>query len=119
MTPFPYASLGAGAFVATMASTLSGSFCLPAPDAFSVGPVQLHILALSWRLKGGGVWSAPPGSSDVNLLRYCDGVVDLYAEVSDGALDLRVPQQELHRPQIACAPIDQGRFRASERMCPE
>jgi hypothetical protein len=67
---------------------------------------------------GQGV-SALPLSSDVNLFRYCDSIIDLDAEISDGALNLGVPQQELNRPQITCPSIDQGGFRAPEGMCPE
>jgi hypothetical protein len=44
--------------------------------------------------------------SDVKLFRYSDGVIDLDTEVSDGALNLGVPQQELDRPQIARPSID-------------
>ena len=36
--------------------------------------------------------SAPPLRSDINLFGYRDGIIDLDAEVSDGALDFRVPQ---------------------------
>ena len=39
-----------------------------------------------------------PGISDVSLLRYRERVVNLDAKVTDGALDLRVPQQELNSP---------------------
>jgi hypothetical protein len=34
--------------------------------------------------------------SDINLFRYGKGIIDLDAEVSDGAFDLGVPEQELH-----------------------
>jgi hypothetical protein len=43
-------------------------------------------------------------------LRYGKGVVDLDAEVSDGALDPGVAEQELHGSQVACAPVDQSRL---------
>ena len=62
---------------------------------------------------GQGV-SALPLSSDVNLFRYCDSIIDLDAEISDGALNLGVTPQELNRPQITCPSIDQGGFRAPE-----
>jgi hypothetical protein len=35
---------------------------------------------------------SPRGTSDVDLFRYCQRVIDLYAEVSDGTLDLGMPQ---------------------------
>jgi hypothetical protein len=39
-----------------------------------------------------------PGISDVDLFSYREGVIDLNAEVSDGAFDLGVTEQELHGP---------------------
>ena len=55
-----------------------------------------------------------PGISDVNLFRYCQGVINFDAEVSDSALDLGMPEQELDSPQVARPPIDQGRFCSSQ-----
>jgi hypothetical protein len=49
-----------------------------------------------------------PGNSDINLFRYGKGIIDLDAEVPDGAFDLGVPEQELHGAQIAGTPVDQG-----------
>jgi hypothetical protein len=37
-----------------------------------------------------------PGISDVNLFRYREGIIYLDAEVSDGAFDLGMVEQELH-----------------------
>jgi hypothetical protein len=34
-----------------------------------------------------------PGISDINLFRYCQGVIDLDAEISDRAFDLGMPEQ--------------------------
>ena len=39
-----------------------------------------------------------PGISDVDLFRYCEGIIYLDAEVSDGAFNLAVAEQELHGP---------------------
>jgi hypothetical protein len=39
-----------------------------------------------------------PGISDVDLFRYREGIIHLNAKVSDGAFDLGVAEQELHRP---------------------
>ncbi len=36
-----------------------------------------------------------PGSSDVNLFSYGEGIIDFDAEIPDGALDLRMSQQQL------------------------
>src|SRR5215475_12631585 len=56
----------------------------------------------------GRAGSALPSCSDVDLFRYRDSVIDLNTEVSDGALDLGMAQQELDRSQVACPSIDQG-----------
>ena len=37
-----------------------------------------------------------PCSSDVNLFRYGEGIIDFDAEIPDGALDLCMSQQQLH-----------------------
>ena len=60
-----------------------------------------------------------PGISDINLFRYCQGVIDLDAEIPDRAFDLGMPEQELDGPEISRPPIDQGRFCASKRMRPK
>jgi hypothetical protein len=39
-----------------------------------------------------------PGISDINLVRYRESIIYLDAEVSDGAFDLGVAEQELHGP---------------------
>jgi hypothetical protein len=57
-----------------------------------------------------------PGISDINLFGYCEGVIDLDAEISDGAFDLGMPEQELDSPEIARPSIDQGGLGATERM---
>jgi len=44
-------------------------------------------------IKEGQSRSALPGYSDVNLLNHGEGVVDVNAEIPDGALDLGVSQQ--------------------------
>jgi len=41
------------------------------------------------------------------LFSYREGVIDLNAEVSDGAFDFGVAEQELHGPQVAGSTIDQ------------
>jgi hypothetical protein len=48
------------------------------------------------------------------LFRNGKGVIDLDAEVSDGALDLGMAEQKLHGPQISSASVDQGRLGSSE-----
>jgi hypothetical protein len=44
------------------------------------------------------------------LFCYREGVVDLDAEISDGTLDLGMPQKELYGSQVAGSAIDQGRL---------
>ncbi len=55
-----------------------------------------------------------PGISDINLFRYCQGVIDLDAEIADRAHDLSMLKQELDGPQVACPSIDKGSFRAAQ-----
>ena len=47
---------------------------------------------------GGQSASAPPSGSDINLLSNREGVIDLDAQVSDGALDLAMAEEQLYRP---------------------
>jgi hypothetical protein len=56
--------------------------------------------------------TALPRCSDVDLL--CDGerVIDLDAKISDRALHLGVPEEQLNRPKIAGTPIYQRRLGA-------
>ena len=60
-----------------------------------------------------------PSSLDVNL--FCDskGIIDLDTEVPHRALDLGVTKKQLHRSQIAGAPIDQGCLGSPQGMCTE
>jgi hypothetical protein len=62
----------------------------------------------------GGACLLRPGISDVNLFRYSQGVIYFNTQISDGAFDLRVPERKLDRSEISRAPIDQGRFGASQ-----
>jgi hypothetical protein len=41
------------------------------------------------------------GDSELNLLRDAEGVVDLNAEIADGALEFRMPEEELYGSQVA------------------
>ena len=47
-----------------------------------------------------------PSISDVNLFRYREGIIYLNAEVSYGAFDFCVSEQELNRPQIPGSTVD-------------
>ncbi len=47
------------------------------------------------------VWAVPagrPSHSDLHRLRYRQGVLDLDAEVANGAVHLRMAEQKLNRP---------------------
>src|SRR6266508_1673015 len=77
-------------------------------------PVLVPLLARTYPMRRGRACPLCPGTSDINLFRYRKGVIDLNAEVSDGAFNLGVAEQELHGSQIPRAPIDQGRLGSSE-----
>ena len=58
--------------------------------------------------------AAPPQLSDLDLLGDCQGIIYFDAEIADGAFDLRMPEQELHGPQVAGLPVDQGCLGSAE-----
>ena len=62
----------------------------------------------------GGAIPLRPNSSDINLFRYGESVVDLNSEIPHRALNLIVSQQKLHGPQIASAAVDKGRFGSAQ-----
>jgi hypothetical protein len=55
-----------------------------------------------------------PVPSNVDLLRYGEGIVHINAEIPHSALDLSVTKQKLDGAQIAGAPIDQRRLRSPQ-----
>jgi hypothetical protein len=55
-----------------------------------------------------------PGISNINLFRYRQSIIHLDSEISDGTFDLGVAKQKLDSPEIASAPVNQGRFSASQ-----
>jgi len=57
-----------------------------------------------------------PGSSNIDLFGYRDSVINLDAEVSHGALDLGVAEEELNGTQVSCAPIDQRGLGPPQRV---
>ena len=73
-------------------------------------------LASSTRSLIGQSMSALPSRSDVDLLGDGESIIDLDAEIPDGALDLRVPQQKLDRPKVPCSPVDQGGLGPAQRV---
>jgi hypothetical protein len=51
-----------------------------------------------------------PGTSDFDFFSNLNGIVNLDAKIANGALDLRVAQQELDRTQVAGSSMDQRGF---------
>jgi len=93
---------------------------------FAVGS-KADIVATSHKRTSGHPRSAtrrtPPTTSAVgciaftfNLLGDLDSVIDLDAEIPNGALDLRMAQQELDRSEVSSSPVDQHDLRAPERV---
>jgi hypothetical protein len=60
--------------------------------------------------------SAPPASSDIQLLGECNGVINLDAKIPDGAFDPGVAEQKLNSSQVARSPVDQHRLRPAQGM---
>ena len=57
---------------------------------------QRRLLAQICRCESGRVCPLCPGISEVDLFGYREGIIYLDAEVSDGAFDFGVAEQELH-----------------------
>ena len=51
--------------------------------------------------------------SHVNSLRYFQRIIYLNPQVSDRAVEIRVPEEKLYGPKIFGAPVDKGCFRSS------
>lgn len=56
--------------------------------------------------KGQGMFALPP-NSDIHILSNRKCVINLNPEVSGGAFDLGVAEEELHGAEIAGSTIDQ------------
>jgi hypothetical protein len=61
---------------------------------------------------GRAVIALPEYGSDFDLFGNCKRGIDLDAEISHCALDFGVAEQELHRPQVSGAAVNQSRFGA-------
>ena len=85
----------------------------PTP-AFGSQTSKGRLLAPLGSCKGGGTVPLCPSSSDVDLLGYGESVVDLDAEITHRALNLLVPQQKLHCPQVARAAVDECRLGSAQ-----
>jgi len=63
---------------------------------------------------GQSISALPPQGSNVDLLRYCKGIIHIDAEIPDSALYLGVAQQKLHGSQIPGAAVDERRFSSAQ-----
>jgi hypothetical protein len=54
--------------------------------------------------------------SEFDLLGYGKGVIDLDAEIADGAFELGVPEQQLHRSQVAGLSVNLRHLGAAHRV---
>ena len=72
-----------------------------------------------WQGTAGQSTSALPPEPYVNLFCYRESIVDLDAEISNGTLDLGVPEEELHGSQVTGSPVDQRCLGPAKRMRPE
>ena len=63
------------------------------------------------RMKRGKASPLCPCSSDVDLFRDGESIIDLNPEIADSAFDLGVTEQELHGSQITSTAVDQGCLR--------
>ena len=66
--------------------------------------------AAFWRRSGG----SRSALSDVDLFGHFQRIVDLDAQVADRAVEIRVTEQQLNRPQVLRATVDQRRFGAAQ-----
>src|SRR5688572_4403692 len=57
-----------------------------------------------------------PGSLDVNLLGYGEGVVNLDAQIPHCALDLCVAEQQLDGPEVSRASVNQCCLGPAQRV---
>src|SRR5216684_4709755 len=80
-------------------------------------PCVRALLAQTGGWRSGRACPLCPGISDINLFRYCKGIIYFDPEISDRAFDLCMSEQKLDGPEIASPPVDQGSFCASQCMC--
>ena len=70
------------------------------------------------RRGGQATWSGVSAStaSDFGLLGDLERVVNLNAEIPDGAFKLRVAEEQLYGSEVAGSPVDQGWLRTPNRV---
>ena len=64
----------------------------------------------------GATTAAAPGWLQIGLLGQEQSITDFYAEVTDGAFQLGVPQQQLAGTKVAGALVHQGNFRPPQTV---
>ena len=60
--------------------------------------------------------TALPRGSDVDLLGDGERIVNLDAEVPDGALHFGVPKEKLNGAEVPGSPVNQGRLGSPQRV---
>jgi hypothetical protein len=60
---------------------------------FGVAALHETFMAQTGGWRVGRACPLCPGISDINLFRYCRGVIDFDAEIPDRAFDLGMPEQ--------------------------
>ena len=68
------------------------------------------------RVRSGCVTAASHDELDLRLFGDREGVVDLDAKISHGALELGMAEKQLDGAQIMRSPIDQCRFGPAQRV---
>jgi hypothetical protein len=83
---------------------------------FGIPPITIAKADFPGAIVGPDGQSIPalPRRSNLDLLCNRDGIVYLYAKVPHGTLDLGMTEQQLDSAQIACPPVNQRRFRATQ-----
>jgi hypothetical protein len=71
------------------------------------------------QIRGGQSVTALPRCSDVDLLGDSERIVNLDAEVPDGALHFGVPKEKLNRPEVSGPPVNQSRLGSPQRVSAE
>jgi hypothetical protein len=84
------------------------------PTALKVMPSRRSVRPNPGGRTPGRAFPLCPSSSDINLFRTCQRVINLDAEITNRTFDLGVSEQELDGPEVACSSIDQGSFCAAQ-----
>jgi hypothetical protein len=72
-----------------------------------------HVTSVGCSGRGGAI-PLRPDSSDINLFRYGQSVVDLNPQVAHRAFYFLVSQQKMNCPQVASPAVNEGRFGSAQ-----